>query len=108
MSVAYYETGDYAAAISACDTALALLAADAPDHDAIRQKHLIRKAKASIFATSYDDGADIVQFNVDLFAAEEALLHCSKQYVFAEALVEDSARARNAIVLTLPRYKPSL
>jgi tetratricopeptide (TPR) repeat protein len=50
ISAAYFELGDYAQAISACDTALALLAPINTDSDAAKQKLLTRKAKPCYFA----------------------------------------------------------
>jgi Flp pilus assembly protein TadD len=50
ISAAYFELGDYVQAISACDTALALLASTDTDSDAAKQKLVTRKAKSCYFA----------------------------------------------------------
>jgi tetratricopeptide (TPR) repeat protein len=50
ISAAYFELGDYVQAISACDTALALLASTDTDSDAAKQKLVTRKAKSYYFA----------------------------------------------------------
>jgi tetratricopeptide (TPR) repeat protein len=55
LSAAYFELGDYAQAISACDKALGLLAPTDADSDAARQKLLTRKAKSCFFAGLYED-----------------------------------------------------
>ena len=104
----YLERGDYTAAISACNTALSLLNADSPEHDAIRHKHIVRKTRAYVLAARYDDAISTIETDAQAFEKEDLLFTWSKLYANANAHLPDPIRARDAIVLTMPRYKPAL
>jgi tetratricopeptide (TPR) repeat protein len=108
ISAAYFELGDYAQAISACDTALALLAPTNNDSDVAKQKLLTRKAKSCYFAGLYEDVGAVVD-TASSSAVEIGTLSTGVQsYLSAVKHVEDLMKARHEIVVNLPRYKPTL
>jgi hypothetical protein len=55
LSAENFELGDYAQALSTCDTALGLLAQTNDNSDATKQKLSTRKAKSAYFAGRYGD-----------------------------------------------------
>jgi tetratricopeptide (TPR) repeat protein len=108
LSAAYFELGDYEQAILACDTALGLLTPTDTDSETAKQKLLARKAKSCFFAGLYADaGAETDPASAK--SVEIGTLSKSLQsYYSAAKHVEDHMKARNEIVLNLPRYKPTL
>jgi len=108
LSAAYFELGDYAQAISACDTALSLLDPTDPESDAVKQKLSTRKAKSCFFAGLYGDASAEVDAASSTSVEAETLSQGVHSSLRAVKHVEDSMKARHEIVLNLPRYKPTL
>lgn len=108
ISAAYFELGDYVQAISACDTALALLPPADTDSDAAKQKLVTRKAKSCCFAGLYEDAGAAVDTASSSSAEVETLSKGVRSYLNAAKHVEDLTKARHEIVVDLPRYKPTL
>ena len=108
ISAAYFELGDYAQAISACDTALALLAPTNNDSDVAKQKLLTRKAKSCYFAGLYEYAGAVVDTASSSTVEIGTLSTGVQSYLSAVKHVEDLMKARHEIVVNLPRYKPTL
>jgi tetratricopeptide (TPR) repeat protein len=107
LSAAYFELGDYAQAILACDTALALAPTDT-DSDAAKQKILTRKAKSCFFAGLYADVGAETDPTSSMSAEIETLSKGVRSYLSAAKHVEAPLKARHEVVLNLPRFKPTL
>jgi tetratricopeptide (TPR) repeat protein len=108
ISAAYFELGDYTQAISACDTALALLASTDTESGAAKQKLVTRKAKSCYFAGLYEDAGAVVDIASSSSAEVETLSKGVQSYLNAAKHVGDLMKARHEIVVNLPRYKPTL
>lgn len=108
LSAENFELGDYAQALSACNTALGLLAQTNDDSDATKQKLSAHKAKSACFAVHYGDASAEVDAASLTSEEAEALLQGAQSYLDASKHVEDLMKARHEIVVNLPRYKPTM
>jgi tetratricopeptide (TPR) repeat protein len=108
LSAAYFELGDYEQAISACDTALGLLTPTDTDSETAKQKLLTRKARSCFFAGLYTDAGAETDPASAKSVEIETLSKSLQSYYSPAKHVEDHMKARNEIVLNLPRYKPTL
>lgn len=108
ISAAYFELGDYAQAISACDTALALLSPTDTNCEAAKQKLLTRKTKSCYFAGHYEDAGAVITAAPSTAAEFETPSQGVQSYTNAAKHVDDLMKARYEIVVNLPRYKPTL
>lgn len=108
LSAENFELGDYAQALSTCDTALGLIAQTNDDSDATKQKLSTRKAKSAYFAGHYGDASAEVDAASSTSEEAEALSQGAQSYLDASKHVEDLMKARHEIVVNLPRYKPTM
>lgn len=109
LSAAYFELGNYTKAVSACDTALSLLNPDATEYESIKQKHVVRRAKSCLFLGRFEDAAALADTaDGPLMDSEDMLAECVKCYVESTRRISDTVKARNELILNLPRFKPTL
>lgn len=108
LSAAFFELGDYAKAISACDTALALLDPTAQDYDHLKQKHVVRRVKSCLFLARYKDVAAAIVADQAAVDTENMLPKCAELYADVAERIVEHINARNEVILNLPRYKPTL
>ena len=106
LAAVYFELGDYAAAILACDSASALLS-ERLEHEATRCKLAFRKAKACLHTKQFREALAVLT-TLPLSDEKDDLERCLQLYENSQSNIVDIQALHEKLLQQVPRYKPAM
>lgn len=105
-AAAYFELGNYKAAISACDSASALLGEQVKQETA-RQKLALRKAKSCLYSKRFPEALAVLDA-IPSSDEKTGLVQSIRVYENLKCHGVDASTLHAKLIRETPRYKPSM